>query len=107
MKTKRALRLVRKLKAAEAEVSAWEGEFLSSVETRLDTYGRAFADPEKGGRDSAVSVLQQRKLKEIVAKVAGETNPERKTTPRAGLVRRKPLTSRRPGLRKDASDAGD
>ena len=96
MKTKRALRLVRKLRAAEAEVSDWEGEFLSSVETRLDTYGRAFADPEKGGRDSAVSVLQQRKLKEIVAKVSGEAEPASKLAPRASLVRRNPWGRRRP-----------
>ena len=96
MRSKRALRLVRKLRAAEAEVSDWEGEFLSSVETRLTTYGRAFADPEKGGRDSAVSVLQQRKLKEIVAKVSGEAEPASKPAPREGLVRRKPWGQRRP-----------
>ncbi len=92
MKTKRALRLVRKLRAAETEVSDWEGEFLESVETRLDTYGRAFADPDKGGRDSAVSVLQQRKLKEIVAKVSGEAKPARRTP----LTRRKAWGSKRP-----------
>jgi hypothetical protein len=34
---------------AGVKLSDWEGEFLGSVEgTRLRTYGRAFADPEKG-----------------------------------------------------------
>ena len=101
MRTKRALRLVRKLRAAEAEVSAWEGEFLESVETRLNTYGRAFADPEKGGRDTAVSVRQQRKLKEIVAKVAGEAGMAVNPAPRAGRVRRKRAGARRAAPARD------
>ena len=93
----RARRLIRGPEAAEAEVSGWEGEFLDSVETRLDTYGRAFADPEKGARDHALSVLQQRKLKEIRAKVSGEPSapdPPRRT---GGFTRRKPFGApRRP-----------
>ena len=100
MKKARALRLIRRLKAEAAEVSQWEGEFLQSVETRLDTYGRAFADPEKGGRDSAVSVLQQRKLKEIGAKLGGEATE--RPAPRPGLARRTPL-----GVRKRKSPAAD
>ena len=96
MRTKRALRLVRKLRAAEAEVSDWEGEFLESVEARLDTYGRAFADPEKGARDSAVSMRQHRKLREIVAKVTGEAGPASKGAQQGGLARRKPLRRLRP-----------
>lgn len=92
MKKARALKLIRRLKAAEGERSDWEGEFLDSVEARLGEYDRAFADPEKGARDSAVSVLQGRKLKEIKAKLSGEPT-ERK--PRAGFKRRPPL-GRRP-----------
>jgi hypothetical protein len=44
-----ALRRARRaaLKAG-VDLSAWEGEFLGSVEQRLETFGRAFADPEKG-----------------------------------------------------------
>ena len=123
MKKARALKLIRRLKAAATEVSEWEGEFLESVETRLDTYGRAFADPEKGGRDSAVSVLQGRKLKEIKAKVSGEpqaAKPQaakskaakpkaaklKAAKPRAALVRRKPLgAARRPPPRDPDEDA--
>ena len=53
---------------AGIELSDWEGEFLGSVADRLKTYGRAFGDPEKGGRDQALSVNQHIKLKEITAK---------------------------------------
>ena len=104
MKKARALRLVRRLKAAEAEVSGWEGEFLDSVETRLDTYGRAFADPEKGDRDHALSTLQQRKLKEIRAKVSGEETggPQAgKPSIRGGFIRRKPFGAPRWPLKDD------
>ncbi len=64
----RALRIIRRLRIAGVEVSDWEGEFLASVEGRVQTYGRAFADPEKGARGQALSVRQSRKLKEIATK---------------------------------------
>jgi hypothetical protein len=57
---------------AGIELSDWEGEFLTSVEERINTYGRAFGDPEKGGAGEAFSVLQTVKLKEISAKAKGE-----------------------------------
>jgi hypothetical protein len=60
---------------AGVELSEWEGEFLGSVTDRVKTYGRAFADPEKGGAGQALSAMQHRKLKEIVAKAKGETKP--------------------------------
>jgi hypothetical protein len=56
-------------------LSDWEGEFLTSVTQRVETYGRAFGDPEKGGRDQALSGNQAIKLKEIVAKAKGEKKP--------------------------------
>ncbi len=72
-----ALRALKRAKAqadkAGVELSEWEGEFLGSVEARVTTYGRAFADPDKGGAGSALSALQTRKLKEIAAKARGET----------------------------------
>ncbi len=105
MKKARALRLIRRLKAAGAEVSGWEGEFLDSVETRLDTYGRAFADPEKGDRDHALSALQQRKLKEIRTKVSGEgaasPTPAKPTAAPGGFIRRKPFGAPRKVVRCD------
>ena len=54
------------------ELSDWEGEFLGSVAQRIETYGRAFGDPEKGGAGQAMSVNQTIKLKEIAAKAKGE-----------------------------------
>lgn len=58
---------------AGVKLSDWEGEFLESVEVRVNTYGRAFRDPEKGGPGSSLSVLQNVKLKEIGAKANGKT----------------------------------
>jgi hypothetical protein len=77
---KRARRVADK---AGVPLSEWEGEFLGSVAERISTYGRAFADPEKGAPGSALSSLQGRKLKEIVAKAKGK--------PRMGFRRRAPL----------------
>ena len=70
---------------AGIELSDWEGEFLGSVTDRLKTYGRAFGDPEKGGRDQALSVNQHIKLKEITAKAKGE---KRAFKPRKGFGRK-------------------
>lgn len=39
---------------------------------RIQTHGRAFADPEKGAPGQALSAMQGRKLKEITAKAKGE-----------------------------------
>lgn len=57
---------------AGVTLSDWEGEFLGSVAERVKTYGRAFADPEKGAPGQALSVMQTVKLKEIAAKAKGE-----------------------------------
>jgi hypothetical protein len=62
----------RKAERSGVDLSDWEGEFLGSVETRIQTYGRAFGDPEKGAPGQALSALQNRKLKEIAAKASGE-----------------------------------
>lgn len=62
---------------AGVKLSEWEGEFLDSVADRVKTYGRAFADPEKGSPGAPFSVMQAVKLKEITAKAKGEP-PRRK-----------------------------
>ncbi len=70
--------LKRARRAAEragVDLSEWEGEFLGSVADRLTTYGRAFADPDKGAPGAALSVRQGVKLKEITAKASGKTQP--------------------------------
>jgi hypothetical protein len=68
------------------ELSDWEGEFLGSVSERVATYGRAFADPEKGAPGQALSLRQGVKLKEITAKAKGKS--------RVQLRRRRPLGKR-------------
>jgi hypothetical protein len=80
-----ALRKARRLaQRAGVKLSDWEGEFLGSVEDRVKTYGRAFGDPEKGGRGQALSVLQAVKLKEIAAKAKGD-KPAFRSRPRRGF----------------------
>lgn len=66
---KRARRLAER---AGVELSEWEGEFLGSVEARINTYGRAFGDPEKGAAGAPLSTRQGVKLKEIASKAKGE-----------------------------------
>lgn len=72
----KALRRARK--AAEASgvtLSDWEGEFLGSVEGRVEKYGRAFRDFDKGGPGTSLSMRQTVKLKEIAAKASGRKKP--------------------------------
>lgn len=55
-----------------AKLSEWEGEFLGSVEERVETYGRAFRDPDKGPPGASLSMRQRVKLKEIAVKARGK-----------------------------------
>jgi hypothetical protein len=43
----------------------------------VKTYGRAFADPDKGAPGTSLSMMQGRKLKEITAKASGK-EPKRR-----------------------------
>jgi hypothetical protein len=79
-KTRRALRrLARAKRAADAadspdqKLSEWEDEFIESVEERLEEFGSAFSDPEKGASDDALSARQALKLREIENKAKGKT----------------------------------
>ncbi len=78
---RQALNALRRAKrAAEragVELSDWEGEFLGSVKERLETFGRAFGDPEKGAPGQALSILQTVKLKEIAGKAKKEDRSRR------------------------------
>ena len=58
--------------AIRASLSDWEAEFIASVQDRLETFGSAFADPEKGDLESPLSRLQEAKLKELEKKAKGE-----------------------------------
>lgn len=76
-KKRKALRKLRKAaERAEAEggsgLSDWEREFVDEVEERVEKYGSAFADPEKGRLDEPLSAMQTRKLKEIDKKSRGK-----------------------------------
>mgnify|MGYP003649852156 CR=1 FL=1 len=86
-KKRKALRKLRK--AAELAqpglgppLSEWEQDFLKEVGERIETYGSAFADPEKGALDEPMSALQAHKLREIDKKARGK---------RGGLKSRKPM----------------
>ena len=68
------------------DLTTWEGEFLTEVGERVKTYGRAFADPEKGSPGQALSVRQAMKLRQITAKAKGED----KLQPRWKTRARKP-----------------
>ncbi|MEQ8403902.1 MAG: hypothetical protein RKE49_02310 [Oceanicaulis sp.] len=59
-------------RAAQAELTDWETEFMTSVEQRLSTYGSAFADPTLGEDGEALSARQIAKLKEIEKKAKGK-----------------------------------
>jgi hypothetical protein len=83
-------RAKRAAERAGVTLSEWEGEFLGSVEGRVQTYGRAFGDPEKGAAGEALSLLQTVKLKEISAKAKGE-GPRPALKRGKGLRRKKPL----------------
>lgn len=105
-RTRKALRIVRKLAAkaaapetvdpetgeikpssGEVDYSAWEKDFLGEVDKRLEKYGSAFHNLSKGRREDALSMLQSVKLKEIAAKARGKT--------RKGLTTKKPLRPKR------------
>lgn len=78
---KATLRLLEKAQKEAAArgvaLSEWENEFLDSVSERVKTYGRAFADPDKGASGSTLSARQGVKLKEIRKKTA-TAKPETK-----------------------------
>lgn len=81
---KATLRQLEKARREAAEkgvdLSEWESEFIASVSERVKTYGRAFADPDKGAMNGTLSLRQGVKLREIRKKAAGtETPPKRKS----------------------------
>jgi len=80
---------------AGVELSEWEGEFLGSVTERIKTFGRAFADPDKGAIGAPLSMMQAVKLKEITAKAKGEKPKGGKAQVQKPQARRKPFGSRR------------
>lgn len=62
---RRIARLQRAASADSATTTEWEAVFLQDVGQRLETFGRAFVDPEKGDITRPVSIKQSIKLREI------------------------------------------
>ncbi|MEL7232245.1 MAG: hypothetical protein AAGJ85_07025, partial [Pseudomonadota bacterium] len=90
-KKRKALRKLRKAAALAEQglgppLSDWEREFLEEVEARVEKYGSAFHDLEKGAADEPLSALQNLKLKEIDKKARGKGG---------GFKQRKPLGSKK------------
>src|SRR6056297_2146182 len=94
-KKRKALRKLRKAAMLAEQglgppLSDWEKQFLEEVEERIETYGSAFHDLEKGGSDEPLSALQHVKLREIDKKARGKAKSgfgnkggfKRKTPPR-------------------------
>ncbi len=80
--TLRALEKARKEAAEQGvDLSEWEAEFLDGVSERVKTYGRAFADPDKGAPGTTLSLRQGMKLKEIRRKTARAAAPDAKPKP--------------------------
>lgn len=77
-KTRKALRRLERTRRKIAEkqgedtLSEWEDEFITSVGDRLETYGSAFNDPDKGNTEDALSSRQALKLREIENKAKGK-----------------------------------
>ena len=76
-KTRRALRKLRKARDRmetndHDRLTDWEQEFVEGVEERLETYGSAFNDPEKGSLDEALSARQMEIVRQIDKKARGK-----------------------------------
>ena len=109
-KTRKALRRLARAKRAAAEsdgddprLSEWEDEFLGSLEERLEKFGSAFNDPDKGSLDDALSGRQSVKLREIEKKAKGKG---RKPLSRGSGFKRKAPTrsSRNRDINEDLTD---
>ncbi len=71
--TLRALDKVRRDAGRQGvELSDWESKFIEGISERVKTYGRAFADPEKGAMNGTLSLRQGVKLREIRKKARGK-----------------------------------
>lgn len=77
-KKRKALRKLRKAAMLAEQglgppLSDWEKQFLEEVEERIEKFGSAFHDLEKGQSDEALSALQHVKLREIDKKARGKS----------------------------------
>jgi hypothetical protein len=106
--TKRAINLIARVKRdgknapkeSDKSLSEWEGEFLESLEERLEKFGSAFADPDKGAMNAPLSLLQGLKLMQIKRKTSAKAKPLISKSPKAKLKVQKPLKAKKPLSRK-------
>lgn len=106
-------RLARDL-AKKDDLTDWETEFAEGVSERLDKFGSAFADPEKGGRGEALSYAQKKVVSSLKRKAkdnrkSGSAEAEEKPggfKPRSSFKSKKPkFTPRVRQLDEDFEDA--
>ncbi len=76
-KKRKALRKLRKAAMLAEQglgppLSDWEKQFLEEVEERIEKFGSAFHDLDKGASDEPLSALQHVKLREIDKKARGK-----------------------------------
>lgn len=97
-KARKYVARLRKISAEEKiDLTNWEDEFLNSIDERLEKYGRAFADPDKGAMNAPLSLLQGLKIKQIKQKI----KPKNEKTIKPKLQKpRKPLKTNKPLLSK-------
>jgi hypothetical protein len=95
--TKRAIaalkRAADKAGATSEGLSAWEAEFLTSLDERLKTYGSAFNDPDKGQLSAPLSMRQGLKVRQI-AKKGDDKEPIKPRKPGKPLARKSGLVSK-------------
>jgi hypothetical protein len=96
--TKRAIaalkRAAEKANQTPEGLSDWEAEFLTSLDSRLNTYGSAFANPDKGQLSAPLSLRQGLKVRQIAKKgerASAATKPKKPAKP---LVRKSGLVSK-------------
>ena len=80
-------------------LSDWETQFLEEVEARIETFGSAFGDPEKGGSDEPLSALQAFKLREIDKKARGKG--------KSGFKQRKPIAQKKRPFERQINEPED
>ena len=88
---KQIARVKKNATQTKTELSEWEDEFLLSLDERLEKYGRAFSDPDKGAMNAPLSLLQGLKVKEIGKK----TKPKEENSVKPKLKARKELKTKK------------
>lgn len=83
-----------RVKNEKVELSEWEDEFLTSLDERLEKFGRAFADPDLGAMNAPLSLRQGLKVKEIGKKGKPIQTKAPSKTLQKPLKTKKPLISK-------------